>query len=219
VTGSLSVPRRPRGIVVLSRDGSHGFSARQRRLLFDAGLATLLLDRLTLGEVAGDLESPSPRLDLPPPAERVIGAIDWLANDQGDELPRDVRDLPIGLCGAGTAAAAMLIAAAECGSRVGAIVSQDGRADLAADALPLVVAPTLLIVAVDDPRLADVNQKAQVLIAAEARLEAMAGPRRWFDDPAISEQVSLLTRGWLVRHLSESHPVLDFSSADLVAVR
>lgn len=57
---------------------------------------------------------------------------------------------PCPVCGTSTGAAAALIAAAELGSEVGAVVSRGGRPDLAAPRLVEVRAPTLLIVGGDD---------------------------------------------------------------------
>lgn len=54
--------------------------------------------------------------------------------------------LRAGYFSASTGAAAALVAAAQLGEIVGAVVSRGGRPDLTADSLPLVKAPTLLIV-------------------------------------------------------------------------
>ena len=84
-------------------------------------------------------------------------------------------DLPVGCFGASTGAAAALIAAAERASRVGAVVSRGGRPDLAADALPRVVAPTLLIVGGNDTVVIELNRRAQALLGGESRLEIVPG--------------------------------------------
>ena len=64
-------------------------------------------------------------------------------------LPRgepDIADLPLGLFGASTGAAAALLATAELRNRIAAVVSRGGRPDLAGSRLAEVVAPTLLVV-------------------------------------------------------------------------
>lgn len=117
-----------------------------------------------------------------------------------DEL---VGSLPVGCFGASTGAAAALVAAAERPRRVRAVVSRGGRPDLAADALPRVTAPTLLIVGGRDPEVLRLNQQAQKLLAAESRLEVVPGATHLFEEPAALEQVTTLARDWFVRHLPE----------------
>jgi putative phosphoribosyl transferase len=80
------------------------------------------------------------RFDIGLLAERLVDATDWLA-----QRP-DTRHLGIGYFSASTGAAAALVAAAERPDVVGVVVSRGGRPDLAGPALPLVRAPTLLIV-------------------------------------------------------------------------
>ena len=77
-------------------------------------------------------------------ADRLVGALDWLAW-------RDVTRLPGRLFGASTGAAAALIAAARL-RNVSAVVSRGGRPDLADEELEHVPCPTLLIVGGDDAR-------------------------------------------------------------------
>jgi hypothetical protein len=84
-------------------------------------------------------------------AERLIGATDWLGDDPG------TRDLRIGYFGASIGTGAALVAAAERAAQVGAIVSRGGRPDLAGEALSLMKAPTLLIVAGEDAPVIGVN--------------------------------------------------------------
>src|SRR3954452_11441123 len=92
--------------------------------------------------------------------DRLVGAIDSLALDAvvGD-LPPMMRRVPLGCYATGVAAAAAMIAAGRRPDRVGALVTRNGRPDLAADALGEVSTPTLLLV---DGRqeLVSVNRRA-----------------------------------------------------------
>jgi dienelactone hydrolase len=107
--------------------------------LYNAGLATLLFDLLTLEEERIDMRTRELRFNIQFLAERLTGAIDWV----GTQPP--LRALQIGLFGASTGAAAALMTAAERPEAVGAVVSRGGRPDLAGDALPQVKAPTLCL--------------------------------------------------------------------------
>src|SRR5918998_827896 len=104
-------------------------------------------------ELLGDLE-------VPP---NVTGLVVF-AHDRMREHDA-VRDLPVGLFGASTGAAAALIAAAG-DQEVRAVVSRGGRPDLAGDALHDVQAPTLMIVGGRDPRILEANLQASRELAA-----------------------------------------------------
>jgi putative phosphoribosyl transferase len=208
MAGSLSVPARPRGIVVFAHgSGSGRFSIRNRAVadvLVDAGLATLLIDLLTAAEEQEDLQTARLRFDIPLLARRVIAAIDWLSDADLEGFPAGMADLATGCYGASTGAAAALVAAAERRSCVEAVVSRGGRPDLAADALPRVVAPTLLIVGGNDRLVIDLNQRAAKLLAGEARLEIIPGGGHLFEEPGALERVAALTRAWFSRHLGSA---------------
>ena len=205
VAGSLSVPSSSRGIIVFAHgSGSGRFSPRNRavaQVLLDAGFATLLIDLLAPAEEQEDLRTARLRFDVRLLGARVIGAIDWLSQGEADDFASGVGELQVGCFGASTGAAAALIAAAERRSRVGAVVSRGGRPDLAADALPRVVAPTLLIVGGNDPVVIELNRRAQALLAGESQLELVPGAGHLFEEPGALERVAVLTRAWFSRHL------------------
>jgi len=84
---------------------------------------------------------------------------------------------------------------------VNAIVSRGGRPDLAAAALPEVIAPTLLIVGADDPVVLDLNRRAQAQLRCESRLEIVPGATHLFEEPGTLEQVASLATAWFRRWL------------------
>src|ERR671933_1887993 len=107
--GNLGVPAGARGIVLFAHgSGSSRHSPRNRYVsgvLREAGLATLLMDLLTVDEEAIDLRTQRLRFDISLLADRLVGATDWLAQNP------QTRDLTIGYFGASTGAAAALVAA------------------------------------------------------------------------------------------------------------
>jgi pimeloyl-ACP methyl ester carboxylesterase len=205
LTGLITLPPRATGIVVFAHgSGSGRLSPRNRAVadvLVEAGVATLLLDLLTPAEEAEDRVTRGLRFDIGLLAERVIGAIDWLAVESvtGD-LPGVVGELPLGCFGASTGAAAALVAAAERPDRVAAVVSRGGRPDLAGDALRRVTAPTLLIVGERDREVLRLNRQAQALLRAPSRLEVVPGATHLFEEPGALERVAELAREWFVHH-------------------
>src|SRR5205814_309638 len=163
--------------------------------LNDAGLGTLLLDLLTRREEEVDEMTRHHRFDIALLADRVIAAIDWLARE-----PR-TSDLPIGLFGASTGAAAALVAAAHRPDPVHAVVSRGGRPDLAGEALAIVRAPTLLIVGGVDPEVLELNRRAMKRMRAQVDLEIVPRASHLFEEPGTLEQVAKLAAGWFVKQL------------------
>ena len=198
--GELTVPEGARGIVVFAHgSGSSRLSPRNRRVanaLNQVKLGTLLFDLLTTGEEQLDLRTRALRFDIGLLSQRLVGAVDWLAS-----RPR-TRDLRVGLFGASTGAAAALIAAAWRPDHVHAVVSRGGRPDLAAESLPEVRAPTLLIVGGYDTPVIEMNRQAAALLEqAEHRLDIVPGATHLFEEPGKLEEVSHLARDWFLRHL------------------
>jgi putative phosphoribosyl transferase len=201
--GGLAVPDGARGVVLFAHgSGSSRHSPRNRFVagaLREGGLATLLLDLLTPEEEAVDARTRQLRFDIALLADRLVGAIDWLAQQPA------VRGLPVGLFGASTGGGAALVAAAEHPDAVGAVVSRGGRPDLAGDALPMVRAPSLLIVGGDDEAVIGLNRRAMARMSAPVTLEIVPGATHLFEEPGTLELVAQLATGWFAEHLSGGH--------------
>jgi pimeloyl-ACP methyl ester carboxylesterase len=199
VDGDLVRVPQAGGIVVFAHgSGSSRHSPRNNRVadhLQRAGFGTLLLDLLTADEEQLDLRSRELRFNIGLLGRRLVGAIDWLAARFGTELP-------IGLFGASTGAAAALVAAVTRPGRVAAVVSRGGRPDLAGSALERLTAPTLLIVGALDPQVLELNRAALGRLGSEASLEVVPGASHLFEEPGALEQVAELAVGWFTRWLA-----------------
>ena len=110
-------------------------------------------------------------------------------------------NLRIGYFGASTGAAAALVAAASQGGNVAAVVSRGGRPDLAADVLPEVEAPTLLIIGGDDEPVTGLNRAAYARIRAQKELVVIPGATHLFEEPGALEEVARLAANWFLRFL------------------
>jgi dienelactone hydrolase len=198
--GDLRVPESATGLVIFAHgSGSSRFSPRNRQVagvLEQAGFATLMLDLLTREEEAADARTGWFRFDIERLGRRVVAAADWASEDPV------LRELRFGYFGASTGAAAALIAAAERPQLSGAVVSRGGRPDLADKALPLVQAPTLLIVGGHDEPVIDLNEQAIRQMHAEVRLEIIPGATHLFEEPGALANVAQLAAGWFTRYLS-----------------
>ena len=197
--GFLEGTEQAGGLVVFVHgSGSSRFSVRNNQVaqfLRTSGFATLLMDLLTTSEDQLDAITGELRFDIPLLAGRVSGTLDWLARHE------HVSEMPIGLFGASTGAAAALIAAASQPTRVKAVVSRGGRPDLAGDALAAVQTPTLLIVGGDDMQVLQLNRMAMSRIPGETQLVTIAGATHLFEEPGALDEVARHAAGWFKRCL------------------
>ena len=199
--GLLGLATGAEGIVLFAHgSGSSRLSPRNGRVarcLREAGIATLLFDLLTEREAAERANV----FDVGRLAERLRAATAWVRKHDATAALRPAY------FGASTGAAAAIIAAAS-EPTVGAIVSRGGRPDLAGRALPLVQAPTLLIVGGDDVPVIRLNEQAYGRLVCERELRIVPGATHLFEEPGALEQVTRLATDWFLRHLrrGESAP-------------
>ena len=198
-SGNLTIPENAVALVLFAHgSGSSRHSPRNRfvaRTLNRAGLGTLLFDLLTPEEEALDVHTREHRFNISLLAERLVHVTKWARQQQ------ETRDLRIGYFGSSTGGAAALVAAAELPQDVGAVVSRGGRPDLAADALPRVQAPTLLIVGGNDDIVIELNEMARDQMRCEVRMEIIPGATHLFEEAGALEQVAKLASDWFVDHL------------------
>jgi putative phosphoribosyl transferase len=195
--GILALPSGCKGIVAFAHgSGSGRHSPRNQFVakgLQEGGLATLLLDLLEPSEA----EDRHKVFDIELLADRLQDAATWLAGQD------ETRRLQLGYFGASTGAAAALLAAARQPDRVGAVVSRGGRPDLAAEFLPQVKAPTLLIVGGADDLVEELNEQAFHRLRCMKELAVIPDATHLFPEPGALEQVTRLAREWFVKYLSE----------------
>ncbi|HEY3041929.1 MAG TPA: alpha/beta hydrolase [Pyrinomonadaceae bacterium] len=201
--GDLSIPAGAQGVVLFAHgSGSSRHSPRNQfvaRTIREAGVGTLLFDLLTKEEEAVDLRTGHLRFDIGLLAQRLIDATYWLKGD--------LSHLSVGFFGSSTGGGAALVAAAELGENVGAVVSRGGRPDLAGDALPQVTCPTLLIVGGLDYPVIQMNQSAFAHLHCEKELKIVPGATHLFEEPGTLEEVAHLAAEWCETYLrSEPKP-------------
>lgn len=198
--GDLVLPRNATGLVVFAHgSGSSRHSPRNRfvaRVIQDAGVGTLLFDLLTREEELAEMETGYLRFDIPFLAERLNEVAAWA------ERQAELRSVKIGYFGSSTGGGAALVAAAAAPERVGAVVSRGGRPDLAAESLPAVRAPTLLIVGGRDVQVLSLNKEALARLTCEKELRVVPGATHLFEEPGTLEEVARLAAAWFAGHLS-----------------
>jgi len=176
--GELIIPEGATGVVLFAHgSGSSRHSPRNKYVagvIRNSNLGTLLLDLLTPEEESVDAYTRHLRFDIGLLARRLVATAKWLKNQDG------TRDSMIGFFGASTGGGAALVAAAELGDDVGAVVSRGGRPDLAGASLPDVKAPVLLIVGGLDAVVAGLNQQAYEQLNCVKELEIVPGATHLF---------------------------------------
>jgi putative phosphoribosyl transferase len=202
--GILGIPAGAQGVVLFAHGSGSGRQSPRNQFvakaLQRAGLATLLVDLLTVKEESIDIYTRHLRFDINMLANRLVGATDWLREEPA------TGHLLVGYFGASTGGGAALVAAARRPDLVGAVVSRGGRPDLAGPALAQVRAPTLLIVGGDDVPVIELNEQAYAQLTqlrpdTERRLEIVPGATHLFEEPGKLETVARLAGDWFTRHL------------------
>jgi putative phosphoribosyl transferase len=183
--GSLGVPQGPVGLAIFAGPTDH----RVAEALRTRGLATLVIEL----ELSAD-----ERYDIELLATRLVAVTDWIIEQS------NVAHLPLGYFGAGTGAAAALVAAARRPEHVRAVALSDGRADLAGSALPVVRAPTLLVAPGNHENSLEIDRAAieEMTTCTQFAIIPGAGPR--FEEPGALDEVVQLAAEWFVDHFGRA---------------
>ena len=205
--GTLAFPPGAKGVVVFAHgSGSSRYSPRNQfvaRVIRESGNGTLLFDLLTAEEELEDNVTRRLRFDIGLLASRLVAVTRWLG-----EQPA-ARGLGIGYFGSSTGAGAALVAAAEVGQRIDAVVSRGGRPDLAGDALPRVESPTLLIVGGYDQVVIRLNKEALAQLRCEKELKIVSGATHLFEEAGALEAVAHLAADWFHRYFQTHSGAID----------
>lgn len=197
--GQLIIPAGSEGVVLFAHgSGSSRHSPRNQfvaRVIRESGNGTLLFDLLTAEEGREDAATGGFRFDIRLLARRLVAATQWVKAQGG------TRRLGIGYFGSSTGGGAALVAAAEIGKTIRAVVSRGGRPDLAGQALPFVESPTLLIVGEYDDTVIRLNEAALAKLHCEKELKIVPGATHLFQEAGALEQVAQLAAEWFQRHL------------------
>ena len=193
--GIVSTPDPAVGVVMFAHgSGSSRLSPRNAAVanrLNEKGLVTVLFDLLTPVEE----RDRNNVFDIPLLGRRLVGVCRWLGNQSR------LAELPVGIFGASTGAAAALVAAAAEPDRVSAVVSRGGRPDLADTALGLVSAPTLLIVGGADTVVLELNRQALAAMHGDYDLVIVPGAGHLFEGPGELEHVAALAADWFLKRI------------------
>jgi pimeloyl-ACP methyl ester carboxylesterase len=204
--GELVLPENAIGIVVFSHgSGSSRFSPRNKmvgELMQQHGIGTLLFDLLT--EEEDRVYENRFNIDLL--VSRLIEATEWLMQY------KSTKKIPVAYFGASTGAASALRAAAYFGKNIKAVVSRGGRPDLALNALPLVTAPTLLIVGQMDVPVIKMNKLAFDQLNSIKEMKIIPGATHLFEEPGKLMEVANMAIAWYKEYLVKKEDFAKFDS-------
>lgn len=197
VSGILSVPQGATCLVLFA----HGTgicgpdNVHLAGVLNKYGVATLLFNLLTneeaeFDEKTGDLHNDSVML-----GDRLISATIWL------EEQRHLRSLALGIFGDDVGAAAALVAAARLPTMIKAVVARSGDLQRSEAAWPFIKAPTLLLLAQNDPH-REVNDKALSVMLCEKSLRTFERLSNILAESEDLEFVGEMAAAWFIKHLS-----------------
>jgi len=193
--GELVLPENALGIVVFSHgSGSSRFSPRNKmvaELIQQHGMGTLLFDLLT--EQEDRIYENRFNIDLL--VSRLIEATEWLMHNV------ETEEFPVAYFGASTGAASALRAAAYFEKKIKAVVSRGGRPDLALKALPMVTAPTLLIVGQLDVPVIQMNKQAFDQLLCIKEMKIIPGATHLFEEPGKLIEVAEMAISWYKEYI------------------
>ncbi len=194
--GILGLPHEPAGIVLFAHGSGSGRLSPRNTLVAQTlqagGFATVLIDLLEEDE-ADDRRKV---FDIDLLADRLLATTEWIRQQS------DTQRLAVGYFGASTGAGAALQAAGRSPASVRAVVSRGGRPDLAEAYLPMVKAPSLLIVGGFDTEVIQLNREAYAALTCPKRLIIVPGATHLFEEAGTLEQVADHALDWFHCHLS-----------------
>ena len=190
--GDLTMPSTLRGAIVMAfGEGRTDPRWRAAASVFQrAGYATLLLDLWT--DASADAEGDDARTM----GERLNAAVTWLRR------ATDAATEPLGVFGAGAAAPAALVTAAERPQDLGAVVVYGGRIDLAESSLSQVRAPALILLESSDSFVRELNEWARGRMGAQTDLRVVAGAEQLLQGAQEWRHTAVEALDWFDQHLA-----------------
>jgi putative phosphoribosyl transferase len=199
----MELPPGARGVVTFA----HGACSNRRSprnqfvagSILGAGVGTLMLD-FEAPAAACDSAAGQGPIDLTAYAGHLVAVSAWL---RGNPATSHLRQ---GLFGSRAGGAAALLAAARLGDELACVVSRGARLDSVFDALPLVIAPTLLVVGGHDTLVVCLNEEGFAKLRCEKQMKLVRGATHLFEEFDALDRVSQLSVDWFAKYIGASHP-------------
>lgn len=194
IDGELDLPVKARSLVIFLVGIKSGeFVGSVKDLIkknHEVGIGTLKVDLMT----ESGANATKNQFDIEVLTERLIAVTKWCLENE------KTKGLKLGYFGSGVGTAAVLSTAAYWGTQVKAVISVNGRPDLAMDVLDLIEAPTLFIVSGDDKKIVDFNRTGYQKMGCIKKMETVHGTVD-LDKESMSRKVFDLTEAWFSKYL------------------
>lgn len=194
VQSTIYTPQDSKVIVLVSHEPGCGrFNVRNKQFgeqLYHAGLATFLLDWNTISEI----EEKNGGFSHIMRAKNLTRIIQWLKEHQ------TFKHFSAVLYGTSIGAASALIAASELGDSIQAVISRNGRLELAEPYLEKVKTPTLIAVGKKDQRLLESNKKAFAKLECPKKLIVLSGICPFFEKPIKVKKLGKMAIDWINKY-------------------
>ena len=177
---------------------NHPRARQVARVMRENGIGTLLCDLLTDEEEFEDEATGIYRTNADLLAARLVAVTRWVSGQA------ELKHLRLAYFGACTGGGAALIAAGKLRKKVRAVVSREGRTDLAARWLPRVACPTLLIAGERDEANVALSRSALERLTCEKELQLVPGASHLFGEPGALEAMARRSARWLQERLGNS---------------
>lgn len=218
--GELVIPEGAEGIVVIPCIESNIKYGHRlcyfAHLLRQGGLATILIPLLTEEEDWQDQRSKHFRYNVRHLATRLVGIVDYLADNPM------TCDFKIGYFGTSAGGGAVLLAAAERPTKVHVVVAHSAYINFCSSVLSYLRSPTLLIVGSEDYPVITENEDAFAQIpTCNKHMEVVRGASHQFKELGTFEEAARLANQWFKRYFGSKESNLnqtnfkqfDFASA------
>lgn len=202
LSGDLNIPMNGSAIIIFAHGSGSGRESKRNlkiaNALNNAGLATLVVDLLTLKEMRIANETASLEFDTRLLANRLKSITKWV-----NTYPA-TKNFKVAYLGSSTGAAAALVAATE-DDNVSAILCRGARIDLAIteNVLENISIPILLVVGSKDYPIIEMNKEAYSRLKRSKEKELIIIPdaSHLFEEPNKIEEVAIVATNWFERHL------------------
>ncbi len=203
LAGDLNLNVHARSMILMAQSSGSDRLSPHKRYLADAlnraGFTTLLLDLLTEREEFMERTTRHLRFNVDLLAERISAAIHWLERDS------QTRNLQLGMLSTGTSTAAAFAAAVhlrQSKKSIDAIVSCNGRLELAQSWLASLKAPTLLLLGGNDFEIVSKHKLVYEQMSCVKKIMVLSGSDHILNETASIDEVARLSGAWFQQFLT-----------------
>lgn len=196
VEGDMILPVKVKSLIIFSGASCRyePWSNKMAHYLQQAGFGTLLFNLMQNKE----LEESDYKINIDLLTQRLVAFTMWVQSHS------EYHDLDLGYMGFSIGAATALRAAAELGGCIKAVVTDNGRTNLARDRFSQIVSPILMLVGELDYYSHKLNQIALKKLHCNKKLVVIPGTSHSLEEPGPLKMAANNTVSWFSKYLATS---------------